>query len=79
MLFMRRRSGPLRYVYLASLVILLVAVLVLHVSGTALVIFRIARIVLVVAILGIGSVMRRRSASADRATGGTSRSGLDRD
>jgi hypothetical protein len=66
-LFRRNRSGPLFYAYIATLVLLLVAVFVLHVHGTTLAIIRVARIVLVVAIIGVGAMLRRRTARAEHA------------
>jgi hypothetical protein len=66
-LFRRNRSRPLLYVYIATLVALLVAVLVLHVSGTTLAIIRVARIVVIVAIIGVGAMLRRRNARVDPA------------
>jgi hypothetical protein len=66
-LFRRNRSGPLFYAYVATLVALLVAVFVLHVSGTTLVIVRVARIILVVAIIAVGAMLRRRNARAEDA------------
>jgi len=63
MFFLRRnRSRPVMYAYIATLVVLLVAVFVLHASGTTLAVIRAARIVVVVAILGVGAMMRRRRA-----------------
>ena len=59
--FLRRnRSRPLLYLYVATLVVLLVAAFVLHASGTTLAIIRIARIVVIVAIIGAGAILRRR-------------------
>ena len=63
-LLFRNRSRRAAYAYLATLVILLVLVFALHVSGTTLVIVRIARIVLLVAILGAGALLRRRNSAA---------------
>lgn len=63
MLFLRRnRSRPLMYAYIATLAVLLVAVLVLHVHGTTLAIIRVVRIAVIVAILAAGAVLRRRNA-----------------
>jgi hypothetical protein len=76
MFFLRRnRSRPLLYIYIGTLVVLLVAVLVLHASGTELAVIRVARVVVIVAILGVGAVLRRRSA---RAVDTAQRSKLDR-
>ncbi len=55
---------------------LLVAVLVLRVSGTTLAIVRVARIVVIVAIIGVGAMLRRRNARVEQT--GTQRK-LDRD
>jgi hypothetical protein len=65
-LFRRNRSRPLTYAYIATLVALLVAVLVLHVSGTTLAVIRVVRLVVIVAIIGVGARLRRRSARADQ-------------
>lgn len=62
------RRGHLRkfmYLRLAFLVPLLVAVFLFHVSGTALVAIRIARIVVVALVLLIASRFRARRRSAD--------------
>ena len=68
MFFLRRnRSRPLMYAYIATLVALLVAVFVLHASGTELAIIRVARIVVVVAIVGAGAWLRRRDARTAQA------------
>ncbi len=65
MFFLRRNlPRPLLYIYLGTLVVLLVAAFVLHASGTTLAIIRIVRIVVIVAILGGGALMRRRNAGA---------------
>lgn len=69
-LLRRNRSRPLLYVYVASLVALLVAAFVLHVSGTALAVLRVARIVVIVAILGVGALWRRRNSPAADASSG---------
>lgn len=60
---MQRRQWFGRYMYirLAFVIVLLVAVLVLHASGTTLVVLRVARIALVaLLVLGGGALARRR-------------------
>lgn len=65
MFFLRRnRSRPLLYIYVATLVVLLVAAFVFHAHGTTLTVIRIARVVVIVAILGFGALMRRRESRA---------------
>jgi hypothetical protein len=58
-LLLRNRSRPLLYAYVATLVVLLVAAFVIHASGTTLAVIRIARIVVIVAVLGVGALLRR--------------------
>jgi hypothetical protein len=66
-LFRRNRSRPLLHAYIATLVVLLVAVLVLHLSGTTLAVIRVVRLVVIAAIIGAWARLRRRNVRADQA------------
>lgn len=69
----RRRRNLRRFVALRLLLVvpLLVATLVLHLSGTDLVILKIARIILLAAVIGGLAYLRRRKQLDELSDGGT--------
>jgi hypothetical protein len=78
-LFGLGRGGARKYLYLrlALLAALLVAVFVLHLSGTALVVMRVARVALVIVVLLVARGLRMRGARRSELAAGESDQSTD--